>query len=245
MPDIAGLVKGGTQAALGIIQNIQANKLKKNADSAAPPLVDPNQAAFLSELNQKRASLDSGTAFAAGINNINATGAGTNNALVRAGGGDVGGTIQSLLESERATNDSKNQLMGQGQHEQDFNNTMYGDLLNKVSARKMQLQLQKSQQLRAEWAQKQQGANQNTMAGFTNLAGSLMPSTGGDSASSGIGGTGNTPSPDLGIGGTSSEAGQSGIDSAPKAEGGNMQAGLDMLNGLGGGGTGGMSVPGL
>lgn len=170
MPD-NNPIKAAAQTGLGLIQDIQAHKLKNDANSAAPPLIDPTQAGFLSELNQKRNSLDAGTAFASGINNINATNAGTNEGLVRAGGGDVNGTIQALLQSQRATNDSKNQLFGQGQSEQNFNTTMYGDLLNKVAARKMQLQLQQSQQLRAEWAAKKQAANQNMMAGASGLTG--------------------------------------------------------------------------
>jgi len=167
--DPTSITKGPLQLGQSIVQMFKANNSKNAADSAAPPLVDPNQASFLSELNQKRASLDSGTAYAAGLNNINATNAGTNQGLVQAGAGNTGGTIQALLQSQRVSQDSANQLNAQGQQEQNFNNTMYGELLNKVAARKWQLQNQASQQKRAEWATSQQSANQNASAGLANM----------------------------------------------------------------------------
>lgn len=173
------------QMGQGIVQMFQANDLKKKADAAAPPLVDPTQAGFLSELNQKRASLDAGTAYAAGLNNIKATNAGTNQGLVQAGAGNTGGTIQALLQSQRVSQDSANNLNAQGQTEQNYNNTMYGELLNKVAARKMQLQLQKSQQLRAEWASAQQASNQNigaAMSGGGSSPQTSQPNTGAASA---------------------------------------------------------------
>lgn len=169
------------QLGQGIVQMFQANGLKKAADAAAPPLVDPSQASFLSELNQKRASLDAGSAYAAGLNNIKSTNSGTNEGLVQAGAGNTGGTIQALLQSQRVSQDSANQLNAQGQQEQNFNNSMYGELLNKVAARKMQLQLQKSQQLRAEWASAQQASNQNigaAMSGGGSAPQTSQPNTG-------------------------------------------------------------------
>lgn len=153
----------------GLIQSIQAHNLKNKADSAAPGLVDPRQASFLAELNQKRKAIDTGADFAAGMQAIDTTNAGTNNALVAAAGGDAGGTIQALLQSERTANDSKNNVLAQGQNQQMQYNSMFNDLNNKIAARSMQLQMQRSQQARAEWAAKQQSASKNMMAGVAGL----------------------------------------------------------------------------
>lgn len=158
----SGLMSLGT----GLFQQFQANKLKKQADSAMPGLVDPNQAAFLSELNQKRKSLDTGAAYGAGNAAIDASTAGTNEALVRSTGGDAGGTIQALLSSQANAGQAKNNLNAQGAQQQLQYTGMYNALNNAISARSEQLQLYRSQQARAEWAQKQQMANQNTMAGL-------------------------------------------------------------------------------
>lgn len=173
---------GGKGAAIGLatglLQQIQAAKLKKKADAAMPGLIDPRQAAFLSELNQKRKAIDTGADFGAGMNAINSTNAATNNAIIRSSGGDVSGTIQGLLQSEQAANNGKNGVLAQGEGQQLAYNSMFNDLNNKIAARQLQLELQQSQQARAEWAQKQQSANQNLMAGISgaaSLSGSGQP----------------------------------------------------------------------
>lgn len=161
---------GGNQGTLssvtGLLQQLQANKLKKQADSEIPGMVDPNQAGFLSELQQKRKSLDTGAGYAAGQEAINSSTAGTNEALVRATGGDVGGTIQALLQSQKNAGIANNNLYAQGAQQQMAYTGMYNQLNNAIAARKLQLGLYRSQQDRAEWAQKQQMANQNLMAGL-------------------------------------------------------------------------------
>lgn len=159
------LAKRTTQAGVSgitaLVQGIKAKKLKDKADAAMPELVDPGQAAFLSELQAKRRSIDTGADFAAGMQAIDSTNAGTNDALVRSAGGDAGGTIQALLQSERVAGDSKNNVLAQGQQQQMQYNSMYGNLLNDMSQRRLELQLMQSQQARAEWAKMQSNAAKN------------------------------------------------------------------------------------
>lgn len=162
-------LKASTSLATGLFQSIQAAKLKKKADAAFPELVDPNQAGFLAELNQKRKSIDTGADFAAGMQAIDTTNAGTDNAIVQNAGGDSGGAIQALLQSERTANEGKNQVLAQGQQQQMNYTGMYGQLQDKLAARKMQLQLLRSQQLRAEWDHKAKLASSNLQAGVAGL----------------------------------------------------------------------------
>jgi len=155
--------QAGVSGITSLVQQIQANKLKKKADAAFPELVDPNQAGYLAELNQKRRSIETGADFAAGMQSVNATQAGTNEAITRAAGGDVSGTMQALLQAQAGASAAKNQVLAQGQNQQMQYNTLYGDLLDQIAGRKMNLQLMRSQQTRAEWAAKQKAANQNFM----------------------------------------------------------------------------------
>lgn len=214
---IGSVGKAGLSLGTGLLQGIQAKGLKNRANAAMPDLVDPTQSAFLSELNQKRRSIDTGADFAAGMNAIDASNAGANESLVRSTGGDVGGTIQALLQSERVANDSKNNVLAQGQQQQMQYNSMYGDMLNRISDRRTQLQLAKSQQARAEWAKKQQFANQNIMAGLSTLANPT--------------GSSNTPSP-TGTGATQPMATPSSLLSAGQGVGGNNSI-LQKLGSLG------------
>ncbi len=155
--------------ATGAFQALQAMKLKKKAESAMPPTVDPRQAAFLSELNQKRKAIDTGADFAAGMSAVDTTQAGTNENIIRAGGGDAGGTMMALLQAQRGASDAKNKVLAEGQGQQQFYTSQFGDLNNKIAARAMQLQMYRSQQARAEWAAKKQAADANIMAGVAGL----------------------------------------------------------------------------
>lgn len=158
--------QAGLGIGTGLLQTIQANKLKKEAESYLPAYADPRQSAFLAELQQKRRSIDTGADFAAGMSAIDTTNAGTNEAIVRSTGGDVAGTIQALLQSQGIANQGKNQVLAQGQQQQMQYNQLYKSTLDRIEQRKLELQMYRSQQARAEWAKKQQIANQNMMAGL-------------------------------------------------------------------------------
>lgn len=158
--------QAGLGIGTGLLQTIQANKLKKESESYLPAYADPRQSAFLAELQQKRRSIDTGADFAAGMNAIDTTNAGTNEAIVRSTGGDVAGTIQALLQSQGIANQGKNQVLAQGQQQQMQYNQLYKSTLDRIEQRKLELQMYRSQQARAEWAKKQQIANQNMMAGL-------------------------------------------------------------------------------
>lgn len=196
--DSSKATSGAMGLAMGAIQSIKAKKLKDKADAAMPELVDPGQAAFLSELNQKRRSIDTGADFAAGMQAIDTTNAGTNDALVRSAGGDASGTIQALLQSERVAGDSKNNVLAQGQQRQAQYTSMYGNLLNDISQRSLELQLMKSQQARAEWAKMQSNASKNVQAGIAGFSGAGSPQIG----QAGQGNSGETPAQSVGKGGT-------------------------------------------
>lgn len=170
----AGTTAQGVQTgAMGVIQMIQAAGLKKDAQSAAPPLYDPMQMGFLSDLNQKRKSLDVGSGYAAPMNAIGASTAGTQGSIIQGGGGNFAGTMDALLKSERVGQDQQNQVLANGANQQLQYNSMYGELLNKVASRKLQLQNAAHQQLLAEWAQKQQTGEANLMAGMASTSNSL------------------------------------------------------------------------
>lgn len=158
--------QAGLGIGTGLLQTIQANKLKKESESYLPAYADPRQSAFLAELQQKRRSIDTGADFAAGMSAIDTTNAGTNEAIVRSTGGDVAGTIQALLQSQGIANQGKNQVLAQGQQQQMQYNQLYKSTLDRIEQRKLELQMYRSQQARAEWAKKQQIANQNMMAGL-------------------------------------------------------------------------------
>lgn len=174
--DMAATVGGVT----GIIEGIQAIRAKRKANSEFPGLIDPQQAAFLSEMNQKRKALDTGAEYTAGMDAANEGNASVNDAIIKSTGGDTGSTIQSLLQSERVMGQNQNNVLAQSQNAQKFFTGVSADMLNRIAGRKMQLELAKSSQDRAEWAQKSQDATANILNAVGRMGpGKNIPAGGG------------------------------------------------------------------
>lgn len=146
-------------AATGAVQLIKARGDKKRAMEATPQMVDPNQAAFLAELQQKKNALNTGSQYTSSLDAINDKMAQTQDVLAGNSGGDAGGTISALLKSQQVANQGQGKILAQGQKSEDMYNGLFGDLLNKMAQRKLELGLLSRAQNMAEWAQnKQQGA---------------------------------------------------------------------------------------
>ena len=175
------LTGAAAATTLGLIQSARANKMLRKADNAAPSLYDAQQQAYLSEINQKRRSIQSGSAYAGKIGQIGQNMAGTQQAVLQSSGGDSTGTLQGLLASQAVANRGKNETFAQEGQQQLQYDTLGSALTNKMADRAMQLQLAKSLQLRAQGMQKKQDAFANTMGGLArigNLSG-MLPNSGG------------------------------------------------------------------
>jgi uncharacterized protein YgfB (UPF0149 family) len=159
---------GGSAMGMGIGQMLSGLQSKKQAQGLYPSYEDPRQLALLSEINQKRKSLETGADFAEAVDLANQAQAATQAGIIKSTGGDVGGTIQGLLQSERNTQGARNQAYATGAAEQRANTQLYNALLDQISARKLQLQMQRSQQKMAEWAQSMKEGRQNFLAGLAN-----------------------------------------------------------------------------
>lgn len=170
--DKAGaMMKTGLSLGSAAVQGIKANKLKKDAESAYPDLIDPQMSSYLSELAQKKRSMETGADFASSMKNIDQSIAGTQENLTNVTGGDTGGTIQAMLQAQMTGQNAKNQALAAGQQNQLAYENLYGNTLRRIADQKLQLQMQRSQQRLAEWARMKQSANQNFMAGMGSLTG--------------------------------------------------------------------------
>lgn len=175
------LTGAAAATTLGLIQSARANKMLRKADNAAPSLYDAQQQAYLSEINQKRRSIQSGSAYAGQIGQIGQNMAGTQQAVLQSSGGDSTGTLSGLLASQAVANRGNNEVFAQEGQQQLQYDTLGSALTNKMADRAMQLQLAKSLQLRTQGMQKKQDAYANTMGGLArlgNLSGMLPNSDG-------------------------------------------------------------------
>lgn len=195
------MTKGGNRlgaavgAGAGLSQIIKGKKDQQRADAVMPSDVDSNQGAFLAELNQKRNAMNTGAQYTSSIDAVNDNLGNTESVISENSGGDASGMISSLLKSQAVANQGVGQVEAQGEQAEGTYTGMYGDLLNKMTQRKMELGLLKR-------AQAQSDATTEKKAGWANFLGgaqSFMNWKGGDQASSGgnVGGSG----ADSGIGG--------------------------------------------
>lgn len=138
-------------------------------NTEGPPKIDPAQLALLDELNQRKKSVNVGTDFAVGEREAGNALASTQDRISHATGGDIGATIAGLAKAQRGYGNNINQVLDEGYRNNQFFNTLASQTLDRISQRKLELQLQDQDNARAQSTQSQQDA-------FGNIAGAVnMP----------------------------------------------------------------------
>jgi hypothetical protein len=171
-----GIARGAAapiSMAVGLGQMIAGAAQKKKAEKLMPGMEDPEQRAELEDVKQRMASATSGTdaMTAANLRNVDQCTAQTQNAISRNTGGDVGGTVSAMLQSQRTGDASANQVYGQARQQLPYFMTMKNSMLNNIAQRKLELGLLKHNQVQAQ-------AEANKKSGFGNLMQGVMSSVG-------------------------------------------------------------------
>jgi len=171
-----GIARGAAapiSMAVGLGQMIAGAVQKKKAEKLMPGMEDPEQRAELEDVKQRMASATSGTdaMTAANLRNVAQGTAQTQNTIARNTGGDVGGTVSAMLQSQRTGDSSANQVYGQARQQLPYFMTMKNTMLNNIAQRKLELGLLKHNQVQAQ-------AEANKKSGFGNLMQGVMSSVG-------------------------------------------------------------------
>lgn len=153
----------GVAMGEGLQEVIRGRRERKAAAEDMPSLVDPQQSAFLAELQQKRNALNTGAEYSSSLGAVNDNMISTQNKLAGNSGGDVGGTVSALLGSQQVANRGTGQILAQGQQNEGMYNGLYGDLMDKIVNRKLQLGLLKHSENLTQ-------ANQDRQDGMANLS---------------------------------------------------------------------------
>lgn len=136
---------------------------------------DPNQVARLKEIDRTRKQISSGTdpITRSAISEIKKTGETTKGQLAKFTGGDVGGTISSFLRAQRNTGKGINDRFTATQGRVPFFENLSTQLGNRISQRKLELDINAQDTQRAQQAQSQTNKN-------LNLSGVIASSIGND-----------------------------------------------------------------
>ena len=127
---------------------------------------DPAQAARLAEIDKTRRQISAGTdpLTQARVSQIQKAGETTKGQLAKFSGGDVGGTISSLLRAQRNIGQGANQAFTESQQRIPFFENLSTQLGNRIAQRKLELDINAQDQAKAEKAQAQKDT-QNAISG--------------------------------------------------------------------------------
>lgn len=141
---------------------------KRQANDVQIPLEDPRQANIMNDLLLKKKQLESGFDPTTQIayDQIGRQQAQANQNILRASGGDVGAAMSGIAMTQRSAGDSGANVIAQNQQQQGQFMALAENLADKMSKRKLELQLwDKMQKLRE--------SAESTKSGFSNLFGGL------------------------------------------------------------------------
>lgn len=147
----------------GVIGGVKANNASQSQNV---PVVDPTERARLSRLEQISRSLSSGSDALTqqNIRNQQNVGRAAQNAIVKNTGGDVGGTLDALLRSQKATQGGVNNAVAQAAQRLPYFDSAAGQLASRIAQRRLELDLLNRSQKTAESAQARTDNNINTQA---------------------------------------------------------------------------------
>lgn len=153
---VAGGVIGGTA---GMIGGLKSQKRAEDAQDIA--LKDPLEQKRLAELNQISKNISSGTDALTQnkISELARLGSQTQNAVSKVSGGDVGATMQGLLQAQRNTQTGVNDALT-NRAQLPYFQGLAGQLSANLSQRALELGLLNRGQKTAEYAQ---GAKENNL----------------------------------------------------------------------------------
>lgn len=169
-PGVGTAIGAGAGALLGGITG--ANKKKKANEASDISRIDPNEQARMAELNQitKNLSIGADTLTQNRLNELQKVGAQTQGAISKISGGDVGSTVQGMLQAQRNTQTGVNTALADRGQLPYFQN-LAQQLQTRMSQRKLELDLLKRSQAMAETAQGQTDSNLNANAYASTLMG--------------------------------------------------------------------------
>lgn len=137
---------------------------KKEAEGNTPPMEDTEVRMLLDEVNQKRKSLETGSAFASGKREIGQNTAAAMEGIKDVAGGNTGAAIEAMNKAQRIGATDVNRLLANADQMQTYFTTLATDLTKGIAQRKLDLQMYDRVQALAEAAQNQKDGKANMMA---------------------------------------------------------------------------------
>ena len=174
----AASLGGKLGSAVGGLGSMASGVMKKRkAEDLMPSEQDASQVSALEDAKRKLKQMESGTdaTTQAAIQESEQLTAGTQGDILKATGGNIGGTVDALLKAQRIGGRNNNKaLANAGQRASGFQ-SMVERMANRIEQRKIDIQKTKSSQAYAEAAEAIQTGSQNATAGALSAVGAEIP----------------------------------------------------------------------
>lgn len=169
-PGLGTLIGAGAGALMGGITSASKKKKANEASEISP--VDPNEQARMVELNQaiKNINVGADSLTQNRLQELSKIGAQTQGAISKVSGGDVGSTVQGMLQAQRNTQTGANAALADRGQLPYFMN-LAQQLGTRMSQRKIELDKWKADMALAESAQNITDQNLNKNAYVSSLMG--------------------------------------------------------------------------
>lgn len=166
-----GAAAGGL---IGGVSGFMKGKAKDDANKA--PDSDPRELLALYNARQREKAIASGTDVQTqyGVDQAKKLQASAGANILRASGGNTGGTINALLRSQKATQNNVNQTVAAGESRRQYFANLGNQLTQKVANRKLQMQLMRQSQANADQAQFVQNQNANISGAIGTMGGNAL-----------------------------------------------------------------------
>lgn len=175
VPGVGTAIGAGLGIGKGVLDLIKSNREQKKAMGLKPPMEDPEMRGYLSYLERKKRSYETGTAYGRQTAEIGSELANTQAGITQASGGNAGAAITGMTNAQRGAGSAFGKLVENSQpiiaqYEGDI-----GKTIQDMSDRRLQMQKRNYQQVAGEAAILKKSGTEDIMGGVANLIPMAFP----------------------------------------------------------------------
>lgn len=175
LPGVGTAISSGLGIGQGVLNLLKSNREQKKAQGLRPPMEDPEMRGYLSYLERKRRSIETGTAYGRQASEISSQLANTQSGIASASGGNAGAAILGMTRAQRGAGDAFGNLVQGGAPLIASYEGNIGRVLQDMADRRLNAQNRDYEQALGESAILQKSGQEAIMGGVARLLPMAFP----------------------------------------------------------------------
>jgi hypothetical protein len=164
LPGVGGMIgQVALPAVVGGVESILGGINKKKAQSYMPGMEDPMERRRLTELDNKRKTFETGSAYASQLKQLKNIQANSVKGATRASNGNTGALLNAISNIGLNAGDAYGKVAAEGTARQDNFDGQYGDMMENMAKRRATLQMQQYTQKSVDASEQKKSGNQTLM----------------------------------------------------------------------------------